>query len=60
MALDLMSVRAREFPWTTRGDVIYLDHASTGPLPVRATAALADYERRVEQEFARSVRQNTL
>jgi cysteine desulfurase/selenocysteine lyase len=51
MALDLMSVRAREFPWTTRGDVIYLDHASTGPLPVRATAALADYGARRAEPF---------
>lgn len=51
MALDLATVRQREFPWTTRGDVIYLDHASTGPLPTRASAALADYGARRAEPF---------
>ena len=51
MALDLKSVRQREFPWTMRGDVIYMDHASTGPLPARASAALADYGARRAEPF---------
>ena len=29
-------LRAREFPWTIAGDRIFLNHASTGPLPQRA------------------------
>ena len=38
---DLEALRRVEFPWTTRGDRVYLNHASTGPLPMRARAALA-------------------
>ncbi|HEX5075723.1 MAG TPA: aminotransferase class V-fold PLP-dependent enzyme [Gemmatimonadaceae bacterium] len=30
------ALRAREFPWTVAGDQIFLNHASTGPLPQRA------------------------
>ena len=37
---DMSTVRAREFPWAARGDQIYLNHASTGPLPRRAVDAL--------------------
>jgi cysteine desulfurase/selenocysteine lyase len=51
MALDLATLRQREFPWATRGAVIYLDHASTGPLPHRASAALADYGARRAEPF---------
>ena len=40
MSTDLSAVRSAEFPWTTRGDVAYLNHASTGPLPARTVAAL--------------------
>jgi selenocysteine lyase/cysteine desulfurase len=29
-------LRAREFPWAVAGDQIFLNHASTGPLPQRA------------------------
>jgi selenocysteine lyase/cysteine desulfurase len=29
-------LRAREFPWAVAGDRIFLNHASTGPLPQRA------------------------
>jgi len=35
--------RAREFPWTLRNDVTFLNHASTGPLPQRAQDALAEW-----------------
>lgn len=40
---DLEALRRVEFPWTTAGDRIYLNHASTGPLPMRARAALATW-----------------
>lgn len=36
---DVDALRRSEFPWTARGEQIYLDHASTGPLPQRARDA---------------------
>lgn len=38
---DVEAVRRAEFPWAAGGDRIYLDHASTGPLPARTVSALA-------------------
>ena len=43
-AYDLEAVRRREFPWTARGDAIYLNHAGTGPLPARTLAALRAFD----------------
>lgn len=43
MTYDVAAVRRREFPWTERGDVIYLNNASTGPLPARTVRALHDF-----------------
>lgn len=37
---DLESLRRREFPWTLSGDRVYLNHASTGPLPTRTRRML--------------------
>ena len=39
----LAVLRRTEFPWSARGDRVYLNHASTGPLPARAVRALADW-----------------
>src|SRR6185369_13942747 len=36
----LDALRNREFPWAVRGDQIFLNHASTGPLPERSVAEL--------------------
>ena len=36
----LRELRAREFPWALAGDRIFLNHASTGPMPQRAVDAL--------------------
>jgi selenocysteine lyase/cysteine desulfurase len=36
----IRALRAREYPWTIAGDQIFLNHASTGPLPQRAVDAL--------------------
>ena len=36
MTYDVLKLRANEFPWAVRGEAIYLDHASTGPIPQRA------------------------
>src|SRR6266705_2892692 len=42
---DMPAVRAGEFPWTLRGDISFLNHAGTGPLPARTLRALADFDR---------------
>jgi selenocysteine lyase/cysteine desulfurase len=39
VSYDVQALREREFPWAARGDAIYLNNASTGPLPVRSVAA---------------------
>jgi cysteine desulfurase/selenocysteine lyase len=36
----LADLRQTDFPWTSRGDCVFLNHASTGPLPRRAVTAL--------------------
>lgn len=43
MTLDVTALRAREFPWATRGDAIYLNNGSTGPLPARTVRAIAEF-----------------
>src|SRR5688572_4731538 len=43
--IDLAELRRDEFPWTTKGDVAYLNHAGTGPLPERTVRALHDWDR---------------
>ena len=40
--IDVAALRAAEFPWADRGDGIYLNNASTGPLTQRAIAASAE------------------
>jgi cysteine desulfurase/selenocysteine lyase len=40
MTLDVSTIREREFPWAARGEAIFLDHASTGPLPTRTRRVL--------------------
>jgi selenocysteine lyase/cysteine desulfurase len=45
--MNLDEIRRTEFPWTLDGrGVIYLNHASTGPLPQRALRALAEANKR--------------
>jgi cysteine desulfurase / selenocysteine lyase len=43
---DVHALRRREFPWAERGEAIYLNNASTGPLPVRTVAAQAAFTAR--------------
>ena len=45
-APDIDALREREFPWAARGEQVYLNHASTGPLPARAVEALARFNAR--------------
>jgi selenocysteine lyase/cysteine desulfurase len=47
---DVGSLRAAEFPWSL--DRIYLNHASTGPLPERTRRALHEFtDRRADFQF---------
>lgn len=41
--VDIARLRAHEFPWSDRGDVVYLNHASTGPLPQRSVRVVAEF-----------------
>ena len=41
---DLEQLRREEFPWTRTGEVSYLNHAGTGPLPARTVRALHEWD----------------
>jgi cysteine desulfurase/selenocysteine lyase len=43
---DLDRLRREEFPWAAAGEAIYLNAASTGPLPERTLRAQAEYSRK--------------
>lgn len=45
MTYDVTALRRREFPWTANDETIFLNNASTGPLPERTV--------RVTEEWAR-------
>ena len=51
MSYDVKALRTREFPWAERGESIYLDHASTGPIPMRTRDALAAFGLRRAEPF---------
>lgn len=51
MTYDVHALRAREFPWAARGDAIYLNHASTGPLPARTAAAVTEWTARRAEPY---------
>ncbi len=42
---DVDALRREEFPWAAAGETIYLNNASTGPLPQRTVAALDEWNR---------------
>ena len=42
--IDIAELRRTEFPWTTRGEVAYLNHAGTGPLPARTVRVLNEWD----------------
>jgi cysteine desulfurase/selenocysteine lyase len=46
LSFDVETLREAEFPWAARGEAIYLNNASTGPLPERALRALRDFDER--------------
>lgn len=43
MTYDLEALRREEFPWAAAGETIFLNHASTGPLPARSVRALEEW-----------------
>jgi cysteine desulfurase/selenocysteine lyase len=43
VSLDVERLRREEFPWAAAGEAIYLNTASTGPLPRRAVEAVAAF-----------------
>ena len=51
MSYDVRALRAREFPWAEAGESVYLDHASTGPIPVRSQNAIASLGARRAEPF---------
>lgn len=46
MALDVERLRREEFPWADAGEAVYLDVASTGPLPERTVRAQDEFTRK--------------
>jgi selenocysteine lyase/cysteine desulfurase len=40
VSYDIEALRQEEFPWAASGETIFLNHASTGPLPSRSVRAL--------------------
>jgi cysteine desulfurase/selenocysteine lyase len=51
VTVDVGALRAREFPWATRGETIYLNNAGTGPLPQRTVDAQAQFNRARAEPF---------
>lgn len=43
MTYDVATLRRAEFPWAETGETIFLNHASTGPLPQRTVRALEEW-----------------
>ena len=46
MAYDVDQLRRDEFPWAAAGEAVYLNAASTGPLPERTLRAQAEFSRK--------------
>jgi selenocysteine lyase/cysteine desulfurase len=44
LSFDVDALREREFPWAARREAIYLNNASTGPLPERTLRALREFD----------------
>ena len=45
MTYDVEALRRDEFPWAAAGECIYLNNASTGPMPERTVRATVDWAR---------------
>jgi len=51
VTFDVERLRRDEFPWTTTGECIYLNAASTGPLPERTVRAQEEFTSRRAAPF---------
>jgi selenocysteine lyase/cysteine desulfurase len=51
VAYDVDGLRREEFPWAAAGEAVYLDAASTGPLPERTLRAQAEFSRKRAAPF---------
>src|SRR5690349_13189768 len=51
MPFDVELLRQREFPWASRREAIYLNNASTGPLPERTLRAIREFDERRAAPF---------
>jgi selenocysteine lyase/cysteine desulfurase len=51
VAYDVERLRREEFPWAAAGEAVYLDAASTGPLPERTLRAQAEFTRKRAAPF---------
>jgi selenocysteine lyase/cysteine desulfurase len=51
VAYDLDRLRREEFPWAAAGEAVYLNAASTGPLPERTLRAQEEYSRKRAAPF---------
>jgi cysteine desulfurase / selenocysteine lyase len=45
VSYDIEALRREEFPWALAGDTIFLNHASTGPLPERTVRVVGEWGR---------------
>ncbi|HSQ32320.1 MAG TPA: aminotransferase class V-fold PLP-dependent enzyme, partial [Gemmatimonadaceae bacterium] len=43
MTYNVEALRREEFPWAAAGETIYLNNASTGPMPERSVRATAEW-----------------
>lgn len=55
MTFDVATLRHEEFPWTDSGESIYLNAASTGPLPERCVRVQDEFTRRRAAPYRLSV-----
>jgi hypothetical protein len=51
MSFGVEELRKREFPWTQRENITFLDNAKTGALPARAVKTLATWNERRAEPF---------
>jgi cysteine desulfurase / selenocysteine lyase len=50
-AYDLAALRSVEFPWAAAGEAVYLNNASTGPLPRRTVRAVEEFSAKRAEPF---------
>jgi selenocysteine lyase/cysteine desulfurase len=51
LSFDVEQLRRVEFPWAVKGEAVYLNAASTGPLPERTVRAQDDFTRKRAAPF---------